>query len=219
MTAYAIVRDRAKPGRDRELFNRLREINAITPQAPGFRRRTVIGLGGRLYCTVLEWESFEALADGRPRNRIIVDAIGEFLENRGETGVNFAVSGEAVQEWARPEVAPPGPIAGRPRAWNVLRYHLKRENRDAADPVARTALPPAGAAPPDGLRKTAVVKIGDRGYCVLGEWESYDQLTVGGPAIIERLEMFRDSLERVPGGLGVIQASAGTVVDENLAAE
>ena len=205
-----------KPGREQEALDRVRKANADASQRQGLRKRTFIRLGGPLFCTILEWDSPEALADARPQNRVVVDAIRDLLEERADVGVTFAVAGEAVCEFAEPAADAPAQSLGQPRAWNILRYHVKRESKDMADTIARAALPPTAAAPTPGLRRIAVVQVGDLSFCVLAEWDSYDQLPAGAPAVIQRLETFRDALEGVPGGLGVIQASAGTVADESV---
>ena len=214
MTAFSIVRFRGKPGRDQEIIDGLRNVLASAPLAEGLRKRTLIKLGATLFCSVLEWDSVEALVNARPRNRIVLDAIRDLLEDRGDVGVTYAASGAVVCDFAQPETEARPRGLGQARAWNILRYHLKHDTKEAAETVARAALPPPGAAPPPGLRRIAVVQIGDRAFCVLGEWDSYDHLSAGGPAVIQRLETFRDCLETVPGGLGVIQATAGIVADE-----
>ena len=212
MTAYSIVRLRVKPGRDQEFIDRLRQALSASPPE-GLREAVVIRLGGNLYCCLLEWESYDAIADGRAASRAVVDAFRDLLEDLGDVGVTYAVSGDAVHESSRPEGTIRRGLEARPAAWNVLRYSLVRGSESVVEKIARAASPPDEPLAP-GLRRVATVKVGARAFCLLGEWDSLDDLAMGGPATIRRLEVFRDALESMPGGLGVIQASSGPTVFE-----
>ena len=63
-----------------------------------------------------------------------------------------------------------------------------------------------------GFRRGSLVKTGDRTFCMLGEWESYDSLAAARPKMIAVLDSFRADLEDLGGGLGVTDPVSGTVV-------
>jgi heme-degrading monooxygenase HmoA len=214
MTAFGIVRFRGKPGSDKAVVDRLRTVAATTPEPEGFRKNTTVQIGPQLYCGIIEWDSFEALANARLSSRIFLDGFRDLLADLGDVGVTFAVSGEAICEFARPDDPPRDVRQDGPRAWNILRFHLESKDGDAMEKLLRAASPPLRDSRASGLRRMALVKVGDRAFCVLGEWDNPDDLADGGPLMIQRYEMVRDSLRAVTGGLGVIQATGGPVVFE-----
>lgn len=63
-----------------------------------------------------------------------------------------------------------------------------------------------------GLKALRVVKIGEREYMFVGEWTGMDALAAARPAMIATLDMFRDKLEDLGGGLGVTQPYSGEAV-------
>lgn len=65
-----------------------------------------------------------------------------------------------------------------------------------------------------GLRKFTIIKTGDRTYCVIGEWDSFDGLAKARPQMIAQLDRMRDMLEDLGGGLGVTDPVSGEVVFE-----
>jgi hypothetical protein len=65
-----------------------------------------------------------------------------------------------------------------------------------------------------GFRKVSVVKTGDRSYCVVGEWDSFDSIVAARPGMIAMLDTFRDMLEDLGGGLGVTDPISGEAVVE-----
>jgi hypothetical protein len=93
-------------------------------------------------------------------------------------------------------------------AYNVVRMRVKpgREeeflklNRD----LDRKSL--------EGFRKLAIIKTGERSYCVIGEWEGMDALAAARPKMIGMLDKFRDLLEDLGGNLGVTDPVSGKVV-------
>ncbi len=58
----------------------------------------------------------------------------------------------------------------------------------------------------------ALFKTGERTYCIVGEWDSYDALAAARPAMIATLDGFRDMLEDLGNGLGVTDPVSGEVV-------
>jgi hypothetical protein len=65
-----------------------------------------------------------------------------------------------------------------------------------------------------GFRKGALIKTGDRTYCFIGEWDSFDDIVAARPRMTTILDQFRDLLEDLGGGLGVTDPVSGEVVME-----
>jgi hypothetical protein len=65
-----------------------------------------------------------------------------------------------------------------------------------------------------GFKRFVLIKTGDRSYCVVGEWESFQALTAARPQMITMLDTFRDTLEELGSGLGVTDPVSGEVVLE-----
>jgi len=64
------------------------------------------------------------------------------------------------------------------------------------------------------LQAPVLIKTGDRSYCVLGEWDSYEKMAAARPGMIAMLDTFRDTLEDLGSGLGVTDPVSGEVVLE-----
>lgn len=62
------------------------------------------------------------------------------------------------------------------------------------------------------LRHVNIIKTGDRGYCIIAEWNDVDALAAARPHMIKTLNSFRDTLEDLGGGLGVTDPVGGPVV-------
>ena len=63
-----------------------------------------------------------------------------------------------------------------------------------------------------GFRKAALIKTGDRTFCVVGEWNDMDSLAAARPQMIGHLDTMRDMLEDLGGDLSVTDPVSGTVV-------
>ena len=63
-----------------------------------------------------------------------------------------------------------------------------------------------------GLRHVNMIKTGERGYCIIAEWDDVDAIAKARPNMITTLDSFRDTLEDLGGGLGVTDPVAGPVV-------
>ena len=63
-----------------------------------------------------------------------------------------------------------------------------------------------------GFRRLSVVKTGDRTFCFVGEWDSYDDIVAARPAMIQQLDKVRNLLEDLGGGLGVTDPVSGEAV-------
>lgn len=94
-------------------------------------------------------------------------------------------------------------------AFNIVRMRVKPgREMDFLDVHKSVTTRPAGA------RKLAVVKTGDRTYCVIGEWDSMASIVAARPEMIGLLDRFRDMLEDLGNGLGVTDPVSGEVVAE-----
>lgn len=63
-----------------------------------------------------------------------------------------------------------------------------------------------------GLVKGALVSTGDRGYCFLAEWNSFQDIVNARPQMIALLDSFRPMLEDLGNGLGVTDPVSGEAV-------
>ncbi|NLD53543.1 MAG: DUF718 domain-containing protein [Burkholderiaceae bacterium] len=94
------------------------------------------------------------------------------------------------------------------RAYNVVRFKVKpgreQEFVDAhrIDPTFK------------GFLGGALIKTGERSYCLVGEWESFDRIVAAREKMIGMLDGFRDALEDLGGGLGKTDPVSGEAVVE-----
>ena len=63
-----------------------------------------------------------------------------------------------------------------------------------------------------GLRHVNIIKTGERGYCIIAEWNDMEALAGARANMIKTLDSFRDTLEDLGNGLGVTDPVAGPVV-------
>ena len=94
------------------------------------------------------------------------------------------------------------------KAFNVVRFRVKPGREEAFLEAHRRA----DASHFKGARRVAMIKTGDRTYCIIGEWESQQSLVAARPQMIATLDTFRDTLEDLGGGLGVTDPVSGEVV-------
>ena len=92
-------------------------------------------------------------------------------------------------------------------AFNVVRFRIK-PGREAefieAQKKSREDLA--------GSKRLTMIKTGDRSYCIIGEWDSMQNLIAARPKMIARLDTFRNMLEDLGGGLGVTDPVSGEVI-------
>lgn len=69
-----------------------------------------------------------------------------------------------------------------------------------------------------GMKEAAIIKTGDRSYCIIGKWDSMNALAAARPQMIAMLDTFRQMLEDLGGGLGVTDPVSGDAVVELKAA-
>ena len=96
MSAFNIVRFRAKPGHEQSFVDYHRNIK---PDFKGFKRGVIVKTGDRTFCFVGEWASFQKIAAARPIMIGLLDGMRDMLEDLGnEIGVTDPVSGEVALE-------------------------------------------------------------------------------------------------------------------------
>lgn len=95
-------------------------------------------------------------------------------------------------------------------AYNVVRFRVKPgrdvEFIDLNRKMAETKIP--------GFRKGAMIRTGERDYCLIGEWTDFNAIVAARPAMIAELDKMRDMLEDLGGGLGVTDPVSGEAVLE-----
>lgn len=95
-------------------------------------------------------------------------------------------------------------------AYNVVRYRVKpgreEEFLDRHREMSREQM--------KGFQGGALIKTGERTYCLIGEWADFDAIVAARPQMIGLLDRFRDTLEDLGGGLGVTDPVSGEAVVE-----
>jgi hypothetical protein len=94
-------------------------------------------------------------------------------------------------------------------AFNVVRCRVKPGREEeflSANRNAPRNIP--------GLRRAAILKTGERNYCFIAEWTSFERLASARPKLIAQLDTFRDCLEDLGEGLGISDPVSGDVVLE-----
>jgi hypothetical protein len=94
-------------------------------------------------------------------------------------------------------------------AYNVVRFRVKSGREKEFENYHRAAKLDVA-----GFRKGALVKTGERTYCLVAEWESFDDIVAARPKMIGLLDGSRAMLEDLGGGLGVTDPVSGPVVVE-----
>ena len=94
-------------------------------------------------------------------------------------------------------------------AYNIVRFRVKPGREKEFEDAHRSAKLEA-----TGFRKGALIKTGDRTYCLVAEWDSQDNIVAARPKMIGMLDGFRSMLEDLGGGLGVTDPVSGPSVVE-----
>lgn len=93
-------------------------------------------------------------------------------------------------------------------AYNVVRFRVKpgreKEFVDKNREMSQAKM--------KGLRKGALIKTGDRTYCLVAEWDKFDSIVAARSQMIAILDGMRDLLEDLGGGLGVTDPVSGDAV-------
>jgi hypothetical protein len=92
-------------------------------------------------------------------------------------------------------------------AYNVVRFRVKPGRDQEFIDLHRKAKLDF-----NGWRSGALVKIGDQSYCLIGEWDRFDNIVTARPGMIGMLDSFRDMLEDLGNGLGVTDPVSGESV-------
>ena len=92
-------------------------------------------------------------------------------------------------------------------AFNIVRFRVKPGREEAFLEAHRKADPTF-----KGFRRGSLVKTGERGYCFVGEWDSFDAIAAARTQMIALLDTFRNELEDLGGDLGVTDPISGEVV-------
>ena len=92
-------------------------------------------------------------------------------------------------------------------AMNVVRFRVKPGCEQQFIDAHRGAGPNF-----KGFLGGRVIKTGDRTFCIVAEWRSFDALAAARPEMIGMLDKLRDLLEDLGGGLGVTDPVSGDVV-------
>ena len=93
------------------------------------------------------------------------------------------------------------------KAFNVVRFRVKPGEEERFLDAYRQARVDFA-----GYRGGAIIKTGERSYCIIAEWNDMDACIKARPNMIATLDSFRDTLEDLGGGLGLTDPAAGPVV-------
>ena len=92
-------------------------------------------------------------------------------------------------------------------AYNIVRFRVKPGHEQKFIDAHKNARPNF-----KGAKGGALVKTGDRTFCIVVEWSSFKSIAAARPGMIAMLDSFRDSLEDLGGGLGVTDPVSGESV-------
>ena len=94
-------------------------------------------------------------------------------------------------------------------AFNAVRFKVKA-GREQQFLDAHSKVADAWAWP--GLSRANIVKTSEHTFCIIAEWTDMDALVNARDRMIATLDLFRDTLEELGGGLGVTDPVSGPVV-------
>ena len=94
-------------------------------------------------------------------------------------------------------------------AFNVVRFRVKPGREEAFIEAHRRADPTF-----KGFVRGTLIKTGERSFCMVGEWKTFDDLAAARPQMIGLLDTFRADLEDLGNGLGVTDPVSGEAVFE-----
>lgn len=95
-------------------------------------------------------------------------------------------------------------------AFNVVRFRVK-PGLDEAFLEAHRDFSVDGFS---GARRFCIIKTGEGTYCIIGEWNGFDDIVGARPKMIETLNGFRHMLEDLGAGLGVSDPVSGEALIE-----
>ena len=91
-------------------------------------------------------------------------------------------------------------------AYNVVRFKVKTGQEQKFIDMHKN-LPDL-----EGMKDGALIKTGDRTYCLIGKWDDFESIVEARPRMITILDGFRGMLEDLGGGLGLTDPVSGTTV-------
>ncbi|MBI2719925.1 MAG: DUF718 domain-containing protein [Rhizobiales bacterium] len=91
-------------------------------------------------------------------------------------------------------------------AYNVVRFKVK-PGQEKAFVEAHNNLQNL-----PGMIDAALIKTGERTYCMVGKWDKFDSIVAARPQMTPILDRIRGLLEDLGGGLGVTDPVSGEVV-------
>ena len=91
-------------------------------------------------------------------------------------------------------------------AYNIVRFRVKPGSEQAFIDAHKVA--PKWK----GFRGGALVRTGERTFCIVAQWTSFQKIADARPQMIGLLDTFRDMLEDQGGGLGLTDPVSGDVV-------
>jgi hypothetical protein len=94
------------------------------------------------------------------------------------------------------------------KAYNVVRFKVK------AGQEAKFIEKHKNFPREPGMEDAVLIETGDRTFCLIGKWSSFEAIAAARPRMISILDGFRDLLEDLGGGLGVTDPVSGSVVAE-----
>lgn len=89
-------------------------------------------------------------------------------------------------------------------AFNVVRFRVKPGREDDFIQAHKNM---KGAFP--GARRFSMIKTGDGGYCIIGEWDSFSSIVEARPNMLASLEGIRDMLMDFGMGMGLTDPVSG----------
>lgn len=95
-------------------------------------------------------------------------------------------------------------------AYNVVRFRVKPGMEEHFVESQRRSL----ETDMPGAQSAALIKTGERAYCFVGVWDSFDAIVAARSQMIGFLNEVRDDLEDLGNGLGVTDPVSGEAVVE-----
>lgn len=92
-------------------------------------------------------------------------------------------------------------------AFNVVRFRVKPGEEDRFIDAHRKMKPDL-----KGFIGGALIRTGDRTFCMVGEWRSFQSIVDARPRMISLLDEVRGMLEDLGGGLGPTDPVSGEAV-------
>jgi hypothetical protein len=92
-------------------------------------------------------------------------------------------------------------------AFNVVRFRVRPGEEEQFIDMHRKMKPEF-----KGFVGGALIKTGDRTFCMVGEWRNFQSIVDARPQMISLLDGLRGMLEDLGGGLGLTDPVSGEVI-------